>query len=71
MHFCLHNKAVESFLEEQTLLCLNFETAAQTPPVMSREGPERERKQNRQPRNITDGKKHSPEPNIKGFLNSW
>lgn len=71
LHFCLHNKKAESFLEEQTLLHLNFEITACTPPVMSREGPGRERKQNKQPRNTTDGKKQSPGPNIKGFLDSW
>jgi len=70
LHFCLHNKEAESFLEEQTLLCLSFETASRTPPVVSRVGPGRERKQNKDPRNITDGKKHSSEPNNKGFLNS-
>lgn len=43
LHFCLHNKKAESFLEEHTFLCLNLETAAHTPPVMSRGGPAREK----------------------------
>lgn len=32
VHFYLHNKKDEFYFEEQTPLCLNFETAANTTP---------------------------------------
>lgn len=34
VHFCLHNKKDDFSLEEKTLLCLNFETAANASPAL-------------------------------------